>query len=264
MKTTLTMLIHGESGVGKSTTADTCPSPRLILDAEGRAKYTPSGPKIVWDPMREAPPAANGWRTCIVPVTHFDVVAKAYEWLRAGNHPFKSVVVDSLMEMQKRAIDQIAGLDQMRTQDWGDVLRRLEGQVRSMRDLTLIESNPVECVVFIVGSTMDDNGKQRPLLQGQLKNTVPYYLDVVGYQYTQIDPATGALSRHLLVEPQPGFVAKDGTGVLAAAYPGGVIPIPKPARGELAIENMVALMAQRGKVEVVPAFDPAIQQGGVA
>jgi len=257
-KTTLTILIHGESGVGKSTTADTCPGPRLILDAEGRAKYTPSGPKVTWDPMREAPPAADGtWNTCVCSITDFDQVDQVYTWLRSGNHPFRSVVIDSLMEMQKRAIDKIAGMDQMKTQDWGELLRRLEGQVRSFRDLTMIESNSIQVVVFIVGSTAGEDGKQRPLLQGALKNTVPYYLDVVGYQYTQVDPATGEMSRKLLTSPMPGFVAKDGTGKLPA-----VMDIPKPARGQLAISNMLDMMAAAGKAEAIPAYAPTPIPGG--
>ncbi len=264
MKHTLTMLLHGESGVGKSTTADTVPSPRLILDAEGRAKYTPSGPKIMWDPRVSGPPAANGWRTCIVPVVDFETVGLVYAWLASGQHPFRSVVVDSLMEMQKRAIDNIAGVEQMKTQDWGEVLRKLETQVRSMRDLTIVEANPVEVVVFIVGSTIDDTGKTRPLLQGQLKNTVPYYLDVVGYQYTEVDVVSGALSRKLLTQPTPGFVAKDGTGVLPA-----IMDIPDsrqvdPTTGghRLFVSEMQQMMIDRGKVETVPAFTPETTNGG--
>lgn len=252
MKHTLTILIHGESGVGKSTTADTCPGPRLILDAEGRAKYTPSGPKVLWNPMTEAPPKYDGtWNTCVVSVTDFDVVDQVYVWLRSGQHPFVSVVVDSLMEMQKRAIDKIAGMQQMKTQDWGELLRRLEGQVRTFRDLTMIEDNPIQVVVFIVGSVMGEDGKQRPLLQGALKNTVPYYIDVVGYLFTQIDTETGSLVHRMLLRPEPGFVAKDGTGKLPP-----VIDIPKPARGQLAISNMLDTLAAAGKAESIPAYNP--------
>ena len=56
MKTTLSILIHGESGVGKSWLADSVPGPRLVLDAEGRARYTPSGPKVAWNPRDSEPP----------------------------------------------------------------------------------------------------------------------------------------------------------------------------------------------------------------
>ena len=220
MKTTLTILVHGPSGVGKSWLADTAPAPRLILDAEGRAKYTPSGPKILWDPRVGPPPVYDGtWETCIVQVYDFETLLLAFSWLRAGDHPFVSVIIDSLMECQKRCIDNVAGTNPMQTQDWGTLLRKIEALVRTYRDLVLIESNLVSTVVFVCGTRTDaKTGKQEPLLQGQFCDTVPYYMDVVGYYYKQ--PMTdGSHVRALLVDELPGFVAKDGTGRL----PGPII-----------------------------------------
>lgn len=251
MKTTLTMLIHGESGVGKSWFGDTAPYPRLVLDAEGRAKYTPSGPKVVWDPMAGPPPVADGtWSTCVVPITNFDVMQQIYQWLRSGQHQFKSVVVDSLMELQKRCIDQVAGVNALDQQDWGTLLRKLEALVRSYRDLTLLPTNPVEVVVYIVGS-VDADGTRRPLLQGQLKTTVPYYLDVVGYMFMQ-PQADGSLVRSCLIQPQPGFVAKDGTDTLSRVY-GPVIPDPR-------LDQMFAQLEAIGQ----PAPTTPIQEAAAA
>lgn len=216
MRTTLTALIHGESGVGKSWLGDTVPGPRLILDSEGRAKYTPSGPKVMWDPRVAAPPEYDGttWQTCIVTVPDFETMASAYQWLRSGQHPFKSVVVDSLMEVQKRCMDIVSpGIGQLDQQNWGELLRRLEKLVREYRDLTLVSAVGVDVVVFIVGSKQDNTGKWEPLLQGALRDTLPYYIDVVGYYFKQ-PAADGSYSRALLVDQLPGFVAKDGTGRL--------------------------------------------------
>lgn len=245
MRTTLTMLIHGESGVGKSWLADTAPAPRLILDAEGRAKYTPSGPKISWDPRSGPPPAADGtWETCVVSVSDFETLSQAYQWLRAGQHQFTSIVIDSLMEAQKRCIDYVAGVQALDQQDWGTLLRQLESLVRSYRDLTLVPDNAASVVLFIVGSK-DAENTRRPLLQGQLAVTVPYYLDVVGYLFVAPvqDGAGGTFyQRQLLVHPQPGYVAKDGTGRL----PGPVIPEPN-------IAQMVSLLEVNHKPEGVPA-----------
>lgn len=221
MKSTLSILVHGESGAGKSWFGDSAPYPLLVLDAEGRAKYTPSGPKVLWDPLTGPPPVADGtWHTCVVTVTDFNVMTQVYQWLRSGQHQFRSVCIDSLMELQKRCQDQIAGTSALDQQNWGELLRKLEALVRSYRDLTLLPTNNVEVVVFIVG-TKDVDGTRRPLLQGALRDTVPYYLDVVGYLYVTADEA-GQPVRQLLVQPLPGFVAKDGTGRL----PGPVIPNP--------------------------------------
>lgn len=208
------MLIHGEAGVGKSWLADTAPAPRLMLDLEGRSKYLPSEPKVEWHPGTENPPPAGDWVTCSVQVTDFDALARVYQWLASGQHPFKSVILDSLMEGQKRLIDSIKGSDPLQTQDWGVVLRRLESLVRSYRDLAITAENPVEVVIFTCGSR-DDDGLKRPLLQGQLSSTLPYYLDVVGYLYvTHTAENPEHLTRSMLVQPSPSAVAKDGTGKL--------------------------------------------------
>lgn len=208
------MLVHGEAGVGKSWLGDTAPAPRLILDAEGRSKYLPSEPKRIWNPNTEDPPEAGDWVTCIAQITNFETLNRVFQWLHSGQHPFKSVVLDSLMEIQKRLIDSLVGTEALRTQDWGVVLRRLESLVRGYRDLVISPHNPVEVVVFTCGSK-DDEGMKRPLLQGQLSDTLPYYLDLVGYLYVTHQPEDPEkLSRRMLIQPSPTAVAKDGTGRL--------------------------------------------------
>jgi hypothetical protein len=208
----LSILAHGDAGTGKSWFGDSAPAPRLCLDAEGRAKFLPSQPKVYWDPMSEAPPAAGDWQTCVVNLQDFNVLDKVGQWLRSGQHPFRSVIVDSLMEVQKRLIDGMVGLDQLKTQDWGVVLRRLEALVRSYRDLLLMPGNPVDVVCFLVGSKTEE-GKQVPLLQGSLRDTLPYYFDVVGFMYV-VHEQGGAPSRNMLVSPTQQIIAKDGTGRL--------------------------------------------------
>lgn len=213
----MSAVIHGESGTGKSWLGDTAPAPRLILDVEGRAKHTPSQPKVWWDPVSQRPPEAPTaeapWETCVVKVTNFGVLRKVLQWLRSGEHPFKSVVLDSLMETQKRFIDGHKATAALTTQDWGTVLRELEGLVRGLRDMLEIDAAHLDVVVIITGSIMDDRNVQRPLLQGQLKNTLPYFVDVVGYLY-MAPVEGGGVVRTLQVAPSPYAVAKDGTGKL--------------------------------------------------
>ena len=212
VKTTWTSLIHGDAGVGKSWLAATAPPPVLVLDVEGRARYLPYPNKTTWDPFRDKPPEPGDWTHCVVNVSRFQVLQQAYQWLQSGQHPFKSVDLDSLQEAQKRFIDELVGMEQLQTQDWGAVLRHLESTVRSFRDLTLAESNSVEVVVFTVGSKTNDAGKNIPLLQGALQNTLAYFTDSVGYLY--VTHENGAPQRNLLVQPTPSIVAKDGTGRL--------------------------------------------------
>lgn len=207
----LTILLYGDAGVGKSRLGGTAPAPRLVLDVEGRARYLP-GKKVFWDVLKDAPPEAGDWDTCIVAVGNFDILQRAYQWLQSGQHCFKSVVIDSLTEAQKRYIDKLVGMEQLEQQDWGSVLRHLESVVRNYRDLTLVDSNPIECVVFIAGETTDD-GKRRPLLQGALRKGLPYLVDSCGFMYITHDTSNNVV-RNLLVQPTQTIVAKDGTGML--------------------------------------------------
>ena len=123
---------------------------------------------------------------------------------------------------------------------------RLEALIRTYRDLTLLEQNPVEVVVFLTGSIqVETTGLWRPYLQGALKDSIPYYIDVVGYMFKQRD-AEGGLTRSLLVDEQPGYVAKDGTDRLVRAYPGGIIPNPD-------LSTMHDLLKINGKPESIQA-----------
>ena len=256
MKTTLSMLIHGTSGVGKSWLADTAPAPRVVFDAEGRAKYTPSGPKIGWDPRASAPPAYDGtWETCVVNVADFETFHLGYQWLRAGEHPFVSAIIDSVMEAQKRCIDTVVGVSALEQQDWGTLLRKMEALVRSYRDLTLIESNPVQAVIMVCGTRSDSKtGQMEPLLQGQLADTIPYYVDVVGYYHKQPQP-DGSYVRALLVDEIPGYIAKDGTDRLVRTY-GPIIQQPN-------IGQLFELLKSNGQpAPVAPAA--VVAQEGVA
>lgn len=255
IRTTLTALFHGDSGVGKSWFADTVPGPRLILDAEGRARYTPSGPKIMWDPKAGPPPVYDGtWQTCIVQVVDFETIRLVYTWLRSGQHPFVSVVIDSLMEAQKRCIDAVAGVNALDQQDWGTLLRHLEGLVRNYRDLTLLPdaTQTVQVVIFVVGSR-NVEGKMKPLLQGQLQDTVPFYIDVVGYLYKQpVTSPEGLVSytRQLLIDQQPGFVAKDNTGYLVSQL-GPVVPVQSVDQPGFTIASLLDIIHQSGQPMVV-------------
>lgn len=234
---TFTALIHGLAGVGKSRLTDTMPAPRLILDTEGRSRFLPSR-KVWWDPLHDAPPVNDGsWETCVVTAHNMAVTQQAFTWLRSGQHPFVSAGVDSMMMAQKRIIDDVAGLNQLREQDWGTVLRRTEGIVRDWTDLRLERSTGIQTVVFTVG-TRERSGKYEPLLQGQLRDTIPYFFDTVGYLFVTNDPETGATSRGLLIWPQANFLAKDNTDAL----PGPIIVDPR-------IDRMVELMQQSAPKE---------------
>jgi hypothetical protein len=183
------------------------------LDAEAGSRFTPSK-KILWDPIRQQPNdllATPGWDTALVPVRDFRTVQKAFEWLNSGQHPFRSVVMDSISEVQQRAVDDIAGTNQMQTQDWGQLLRIVSDLVRKFRDLVANPIKPLDAVVFIA-MTRQVNEVWRPYVQGQLSTTLPYYVDIVGYLAPIVTPETGELTRRLFTGTFPGYETGERVG----------------------------------------------------
>jgi len=176
----LTVMVYGESKVGKSTFAVTAPYPRLMLDVEGGHRFLPIVVKY-WDPLREEPPVADGtWDTCVVTVRDYDTVIKTYQWLQLGRHQFKSLIIDSISELQVKCMDSIAGTEQMKMQQWGELLRHMGGLLRDLRDLTMHATNPLEAVVLTAMSRTSQDGRHRPYLQGQLAIQAPYFYDILG------------------------------------------------------------------------------------
>jgi hypothetical protein len=208
----LSILVHADTKVGKSTFGNTTPAPRLFLDAEAAYRFLP-GTKVFWDPVREAPPQYDGtWETCVVIIREYSVMTKALEWLVSGQHPFISVVIDSISEVQTKCKDQISPDGVMKIQLWGELLTHMERTVRAFRDLTEHPTRPLQAVVITAMTQMKD-GKFRPFVQGQLQVKLPYFLDVIGYMYVESEPnaqdptAPPQKVRKLLVTPHVQFEA---------------------------------------------------------
>lgn len=225
----LTLLVHGDSGAGKSWLLNTAPKPLLLLDSEGRAdmladlETDPTGMTaqrlVDWDPGFAIPEeSAEPNTVTVVNVQSFRDIELAYQWLSSGNHPFVAVGIDSLQETQQRLIESVSGTDQPDQQDWGAVLRLLDSYIRKFRDLRKHKTRPLWAVVVVAGSN-EKNGKQRPMLQGQMSVRAPYHFDVVGYLNKQLDPQTGQTLRYMSVD---GFVdgveAKDNTHVISQTF----------------------------------------------
>lgn len=221
----LTLLIHGASKVGKSTLSVTAPAPRLYLDVESASRFLPIK-RVFWDPATEAPPEYDGsWDTCVVHTRDWGTVEKVYQWLASGKHDFKSLIVDSISELQSRYFERQAGRSQLTQQQWGDAYRTVGGLVRDIRDLTMHPIKPIECVVM-TAMTKHVDDKWKPYVQGQLQAVLPYLMDAVVYLWVDTE-TTGVMNetrevRKLLTRQTSEFEAGERVG---GAWP-SVIPEP--------------------------------------
>lgn len=210
---TLSALIHAPSKVGKTTLSSTAPPPICVLDAEGGWRFIReagyrSGVKLrrtEWDPLTGPPPRWDDtWDFCHVVVRQWATLTTAYNYLaRTDMHDFQSLILDSVTEAQRKLKANLRGTEQMRIQDWGDLLTYMDKLVRDMRDLVLLpQPNPLRFVMFIAETHMKDGG-WRPAMQGQIGQSLPYWVDICGYLFTEptVDSdgqATGKLKKLLI------------------------------------------------------------------
>lgn len=217
----LSYLIHGLPKVGKSSLSDSGPQPRLVLDVEGTATWTPSR-KTEWNPLRGGPPQPGhrvtagygqpsitpAWESCLVFVNDMDMIGSVYRVLSSGLHPFNSLSFDSITEGQQRMIDKLVGNRQMELKHWGTILRQVSSMTRQYRDLIKHPTRPLWSVSFVAGTHWDkETAKWRPLVQGQSQDFLPYYVDVEGYL-----GAAPTGERDLLIGPHPRYETGERVG----------------------------------------------------
>jgi hypothetical protein len=238
-------MVYGESKVGKSSFAVTAPYPRLMLDVEGGHRFLPVTIKY-WDPMTEEPPLADGtWDTVVVKVNDYDVVMKAFQWLQSGKHQFKSLIIDSISELQVKCMDNIAGTEQMKMQQWGELLRHMGALLRDLRDLTMHPTQPLEAVVLTAMARKGQDGVFRPYLQGQLAIQAPYFYDILGAITVETEPNPDPMQaplkvRRMYVERTPEWEA----GERVQGRLGKVVQ-----QGDLGVERMLDMVFGEKKTE---------------
>lgn len=253
----INMIVHGPSKHGKSTLGDSTPGPRVVIDAEAGSRFTPSD-KVIWDPTTSAPPQlTEDNQTALVLARSYRDVLKTYEWLNSGQHPFRSAVVDSISEIQQRAVDEVAGTNPMQTQDWGTLLRMVSDLVRKIRDLTVHPTNPLEAVVVIAMTTQGAGDNWRPLVQGQLNQRLPYYFDICAY-YAVVPLPEGGSARRLFIGPTPGFETGERVGGRLGPYLDNptVAQMLRIVRGEEQSPTLLALAAAQAATAAPAAGTP--------
>lgn len=181
----ISILVHGPSKSGKSTVAATAPAPRLYCDIEGGTRFLNIKP-VVWDPQKYAPPVADGsWDTAVVTIRTWDDMLKTMQWLQRGEHPFKSLIIDSISELQQKLIDKVTKREATKQQDWGEILRLFMGAMRDCRDLCEHPTAPLNAVALIAMTKAGQDGLYHPHLQGQAATTVPYLVDITAATHVQ-------------------------------------------------------------------------------
>jgi hypothetical protein len=212
----LNILVHSPGGHGKTTfTATACDdkrtSPVLICDFEGGA------------PIRYAKKDPTTFT--IRRIRSIADLSAIFEYLRSGDHPYKSVVLDSLTEIQKLGLFEfvygtqpdkafkgdLLGIKTAEIQHWGKSGTQIAMLVRYFRDLPM----------HVFFTTLTQNQKDETTgkititvaLPGKQADEVPGIPDIVGYLGIS-KRQDGSMVRTMLFQPDGRIVAKDRTDAL--------------------------------------------------
>jgi hypothetical protein len=200
---TINMLVYGESATGKTTlsaSADAVPEMRgvLFVDVE---KGTLSIRKTEYRP------------DCIQ-VTRWEQLEEIYAHLLSGQHKYRTVIVDSLSEVNDLSVDNILSNisidgdrdpDLMQFQDWNKNQSRILVMLRKWRDLPMN-------VIFTSLMKEDKDPKSGIVKKGldlppKLGRKVPAIFDNVFYYYSM--EHEGENKRLLLSQKTPNTIAKN-------------------------------------------------------
>jgi phage nucleotide-binding protein len=209
----INMLIYGKSGVGKTQlagSADAVPSMRkvLVMDVEGGTLT-----------LGHSYPDVD-----VVRVKNWDEIADLYDFLEAGNHEYRTVIIDSLTEAQKFNMSAVMAKrilereEKGEVQDpdvpdmraWGKNIEQIRKFVRAFRDL---EMN----TIFTALAKEEKNPRtgaieKMPYLSGKLAGEVAAFLDIVVYYYVKY--FNDEQIRIICTQATDDVVAKDRTGKL--------------------------------------------------
>ncbi|NDK08474.1 AAA family ATPase [Candidatus Gracilibacteria bacterium] len=182
-------LIYGGSGMGKTTFGGTAPN---CIFASAEAGMLSLGGKDI----------------DFVDIKTIIDLKQLYEYLKKGGHPYESVVIDSISEINdiiKMELEKKRGRP-LQLQDWGVIAKTIESTLRDFRSLNMH-------VIFIAQEKeINDETKIAkivPMLNGQSATRIAYFMDIVGYI------ETNSAGDHVVnTLPDPKYLCKDRTGLI--------------------------------------------------
>ena len=208
------ILVHGQSGVGKTTLIGTLPNP-VVISAEG-------GLLALAD--LEIP---------YLNVTSMTELNEAYEWLLNSKEAdqFQSVAIDSISEIAEVVLNTEKKLTKDPRQAYGALQEQMTDLIRAFRDLPKKH-------VYMSAKTekaTDENGRilYSPSMPGnKLGQMLPYFFDEVLALRVERD-ADGVTHRGLMCDSDGLWTAKDRSGKLSPWEDAELGAIIRKITGEL-------------------------------
>lgn len=174
-------VFYGKSGTGKTTLAGTFPKPLLLdIQDEGTDSVLDIKGLKVWD------------------ITDLDDFEDAFWYLKKGDHPFKTVILDTVTMLQHLKIEDLVGeklrklgkqagdWGTMTKQDWGAVASYLKHWITEFRNLDMIVIFIAQERIFNASDDDDDRNQGQidpevgPALSPAVKSHLNAAVSVIG------------------------------------------------------------------------------------
>ena len=184
-------VFYGRSGTGKTTLAGTFPGPILLLDIKDRGTDS-------LDSSRED--------IRVMEVESWGDFERAYWWLVRNPGKYKTVIADTVTQLQHLAVikvledaekptERAGDWGTMNKRDWGTVSAMMKHSITNLRDLEDIN------VVFLAqtrvfdveddqGSTGDDDSEIGPRLSPASASHLNAEVSIIGNTYIKIKEST--------------------------------------------------------------------------
>lgn len=243
----LKIMIIGPTKSGKTWKGMTTPPPRLYIDLEGKARYTPQAEGATFwdgesDPMKLA---KSKTQTYIVETNDLNVLSTMRDWIRRpGMHPFASFTLDSVMEYKAAIVkEHLPGVYDPEPKQTMKINNVLEEHMRDLKDIVMDPKNKLKCGLFLTGAGKNpfEGGRVYALIGGRVGDLMPYWMDVMGYQEVEIPKGRteGTRKLHLLQRPANDLDVGDNTNIIVKA-------VGNPISDDVTITDMFNAL-QEGK-----------------
>lgn len=201
----LNLMVYGDSGVGKTLLAGTAAfvkelTPILFVDVEGGTLTLSHFDSEDIDVVR---------------VTKWQDMQKLYDELYRDQKGYKTIVIDSLTEMQKLAMNSQLGAgtdldpggNMPEFKDWHINTEQMRRLVRAFRDLPLNTIFTALSMDAVDPRRPDGPTKKQPAFTKKLAGEIPAFFDILFYMYVK-ETKDGPNQRLICTDKTSNVVAK--------------------------------------------------------